>query len=152
MIEDWIDKVAAIAGSVRGAKTGMVRSYAVFKKAEIPEDLSEYPCAITFVDNLKASYSSGGVCIDLWSGTTEFHLFPDIAKGNMPECMRYFSKIRAAFAAAISLGGSVEHCVLRADLSLEFVAFTYGTGNPHHGIAAHWEVKENVTGKFTVGG
>ncbi len=152
-IESWIDEVVKIAGSVKSHTSGQVKAYAVFKRAEIPEALSVFPCAITRIEGVRMSYSQGGPCIDLVDGVTEFHLFSDIKKANLPELTRYIGKIREAFAASMSLGGKVSHCMLRMnELNLELVQFTYGTEAEHHGILARWEVKENVTGQFTVGG
>jgi len=149
-VENWIDEVARLAGNVKAHNKGNVRSYLVFAKSEIPETITEYPCAITYVQGLRAQYSQGGVCIDLLDGQTEFHLFPDTKKTNYPELARYFGKIRAAWAANMSLGGRVDHCVLKPDQSLEIVTLSYGSEEEHHGILVHWEVKENVTGEFTV--
>lgn len=150
-VTDWIDEVVKLAGSVKAHNKGYVRAYLVFKKTEIPETISEFPCAITYVEGLRASYSQGGPCIDLWDGVTEFHLFPDLNKSNFPEMIRYYGKIRTAWAANMSLGGRVEHCVLKAEEAITMVKMTYGSEAEHHGLMVHWEVKENVTGMFTVG-
>lgn len=149
-IELWIDEVAKLAGSVKAHNKGYVRAYLVFSKTEIPETITEFPCAITYVQGLRTQYNQGGVCIDILDGVTEFHLFPDTKKANYPELARYFGKIRAAWAANMSLSGKVDHCILKPDQSMEIVAMTYGSEAEHHGIMVHWEVKENVTGQFTV--
>jgi hypothetical protein len=150
-LEDWIDEVAKLAGNVASHKGGFVRSYKVFSKSDIPEAINEYPCAVTYIMDVRAQYSLGGPCIDIWNGQTEFHLFPDIKKSNLPEMVRYFGKIRAAWAANMSLGGLVSHSKLKPDKSIEMVQLVYGVEAEHHGIMVYWEVKENVTGQFTVG-
>lgn len=149
-VENWIDEVARLAGGIKAHNKGQVKAYLVFERAEIPETISEFPCAITYVQGLRAQYSMGGPCIDLWDGVTEFHLFPDIKKANLPEMVRYFGKIRTAWAGNMSLGGRVDHCVLKAENSIEMVQMVYGTEAEHHGLKVYWEVKENVTGDFTV--
>lgn len=151
MLEDWIDDVAKLAGNVASHKGGFVRSYRVFNRAEIPEALSEFPCAVTYIQGVRTQYSVGGPCIDVWDGVTEFHLFPDVKKSNMPELVRYFGKIRGAFAANMSLSGKVDHFVLKVDqTALNLAILTYGVEAEHHGIMAYWEAKENVTGQVTV--
>lgn len=150
-LEDWIDEVAKLAGNVASHKGGRVRSYQVFAKSEIPETISEYPCAITYIQGMRTQYSIGGPCVDLWDGVTEFHLFPDTKKSNYPEMARYFGKIRSAWAANMKLSGKVAHCVLKAEPSMSLATLVYGQENEHHGMMVYWEVKENVTGQFTVG-
>lgn len=149
-IEDWIDEVARVAGSVPSHKGGFVRAYMVFEKAEIPEALSEFPCAITYGHAVIPSYSDAGPCIDLWQGITEFHLFADVKKSNFPELQKYFGKIRNAFAARRRLGGIVDHIAI-VDPGIQLVTATYGIGVDHHAITVTWQVKENVGGEITLG-
>ena len=149
-IEKWIDEVAAIAGSVVSHKGGFVKAYLVFKKAEIPEALSEFPCAITYGHAVVPSYSDSGPCIDLWQGTTEFHLFSDVKKSNFPELQKYFGRIRNAFANRRRLGGLVEHITI-IDPGIQLVIATYGIEAAHHALAVSWQVKENVLSEITLG-
>lgn len=147
-IESWIDELVAVAGSVKSHIGGQVKAYRVFKKSEIPEALSEFPCAITFGFHMVPTYSDSSPCVDLWEGSTEFHLFADDKKANYPEAMRYFAKIRNAFAFRRRLGGLVEHLTL-TDMTL--VMAQYGLENEHHAILVTWQVKERVTAEITLG-
>jgi hypothetical protein len=151
-VEEWADEIAALAGTVGDGRGGKVRSYAVFKKAEFPEAITVYPCAITYTAEMTPSYSLGGPCIDLWHGVTEFHLFAGVAKSNYPALMRYFARIKAAFAGAMTLGGKVAYCQLRIDEpGLQGpVVLQYGGEDPHLGIVARWVVKEDTSADFTV--
>jgi len=152
-VETWIDEIAELAGTIDNGRGGRVRSYYVFKKREFPEALNTFPCALTYTAELRANYSLGGPNTDLWYGVTEFHLFDSVAKSNYPEIMRYFARIKAAFALHMTLGGTVAYVQLRTDEpGLQGpVTLQYGEENPHLGIVAQWVVKESTTGQFTVG-
>lgn len=153
MIESWIDEIADLAGTVGDGKGKKVRSYRVFKKAEFPESLSVFPCALTYTSEVRSSYSMGGPCTDLWFGITEFHLTPNEAKSQYPFIMRFFARIKAAFALHMTLGGKVAYVQLRTDeAGLQGpVTLQYGAEEPHLGIVARWVVKEDTSGDFTVG-
>jgi hypothetical protein len=152
-VETWIDEIADLAGTVDNGKGGKVRSYQVFKKAEFPESLTVYPCALTYTSEVRPEYSLGGPCVDMWYGITEFHLAPGVAKSNYPFIMRFFARIKAAFALHMTLGGKVAYVQLRIDEpGLQGpVTLQYGDEEPHLGIVARWVVKESTTGQFTVG-
>lgn len=152
-VENWIDEICKLAGEVANGRGGKVKSYRVFAKTDFPEGLSVFPCAITYTTQVVTTYSAGGPCIDLWKGVTEFHLSAGTAKSEYPDVMRYFARIRAAFAAHVTLGGKVAYCLLDTEQpSLQGpVVLQYGTEQPHHGIVARWVVKENVTGAVTIG-
>jgi hypothetical protein len=152
-IESWIDEIAKLAGEVEDGRGGHVRSYSVFERAEFPESLSLFPCALTYATEVTCQVSEG-LCIDLWKGTTEFHLFPDVAKNHYPEIMLYFARIRNAFALHRKLAGKVAYCQLVTEEGPSIqgpVVLQYGSEEPHLGLIARWVVKENVTGKFTLG-
>ena len=150
-VENWIDAVAK-AFEIDDGRGGTVRSYRVFEKAEFPEALSDYPCAITYPVSVSSQYSLGGPCIDLWRGKTEFHITENVNKGNLPMLLRYIARIRYAAAANMKLGGLVEHFVLSTEgpSILGPVVLRYGGEEPHQGFIVHWVVKENVSGDFTV--
>lgn len=152
-VENWIDEVCKLAGEVDNGKGGKVLSYSVFGKTNFPEGLSVFPCAISYVTQVESQYSSSGPCIDLWRGVTEFHLTEGSAKKDYPAVMRFFSRIRNAFALHRTLNGKVSYIQLSIeDPSLQGpVVLQYGTEQPHHGIVARWVVKENVTGQVTLG-
>lgn len=142
-VENWIDEITKLAGSVSNGKGGKVRSYSVFRKAEFPEVLTIYPCAISYTTEVTCIYSHGA-SYDLWKGVTEFHISAGVQKTIYPELMRYFALIRNAFALHRTLGGKVAYCQLRVDeASMQGpVTFQYGDEAPHLGILARWEVKE----------
>lgn len=149
-IENWVDELVKVAGSVASHTGRKVRAYAVFHKQEFPEALSEFPCAITFGFRVSSSYSDSGPCIDLWEGITEFHLFPDTKKTNIPEALRYFGRIRNAYALRRRLGGLVEHMLIREE-GMSLVTAQYGAEDEHHAIVVPWQVKERVTAEITLG-
>jgi len=151
-VEQWIDEIADLAGTVSDGKK-KVRSYRVFKKAEFPESLSVFPCALTYTSEARMKYSLGGPQTDLWYGVTEFHLTSNVAKSNYPYIMRFFARIKAAFASKMNLNGKVAYFMLRTDeAGLQGpVVLQYGSEEPHLGIIARWVVKEDTSGDFTPG-
>lgn len=151
-VDLWIDEIVALAGTISDGQK-KVRAYSVFNKAEFPESITVYPCAITYTSELRSSYSLSGPCIDLWYGITEFHLAPNVAKTNYPYIMRFFARIKAAFASKMTLNGKVAYFQLRNDVvGLQGpVTLQYGSEDQHLGIVAQWMVKEDTSGDFTVG-
>lgn len=151
-VETWIDEITALAGTISDGNK-KVLSYSVFRRANFPESLSVFPCALTYTSEVRSEYSLGGPCIDLWHGTTEFHLVDNIAKSNYPYIMRFFARIKAAFASKMTLNGTVAYFQLRIDeAGLQGpVQLQYGSEAPHLGIVARWVVKENTTSQFVVG-
>jgi hypothetical protein len=145
-IVDWIDKLADVAGSVSDGRGGFVKAYRNFDRADIPEQLTVFPCAISFDRSMTPKYSAG-LCLNIWEGTTEFYLFPNINPQNNPEVMRYYDRILAAFAAHVNLWSTVGYCKLNRIERLS--PPTYGAEIPM-ALIASWTVKEEVTGDFTV--
>lgn len=151
-IEHWIDAVVAVAGSVASHRGGTVRAYRIAAKAEIPEALSTFPCAIVYPEkSLRLDYSAGGACIEIWQVKGLFYLFADNKKSNLPDLIRYFSKIRDATLARPTLGGLVDHFTFGED-GMTLVELNYEVeGPPRHGIEVTWQVKQNVTGEVNFG-
>lgn len=149
-VTDWIDEITRLFEISDGAG-GTVRSYAVFEKAEWPEALSVYPCALSYIVDAEMMYSLGGPCIDRYNGVTEFHLTPNTAKSAYPAIMQYFARIRNAAASSITLGGRVAHFLLRTGTGPSItgpVHLQYGGEEPHLGLLVYWQVKESVSGDF----
>lgn len=146
MITDWIDKVADVWGTIDNGKGGSLKSYKVFKRAEFPESLSEFPCALNVVTRApKIQYSVGGPCIAVYNGVSEFHLVKTISKNNYPFILTYFEKIIIAAAANLQLGGAVEHFLLASTNPITMGVLRYGSEEPHLGLVVNWEVKELMT-------
>src|SRR3990167_6511083 len=149
-VENFIDEITSLWDGISDGKGGQVRSYRVYEKNEFPESLSVFPCAITYTIEVRNNYSAGGPNVDLFRGLTEFHLFPNVSKSNLPELMRYMARIRNAAAGEITLNGKVSHFLLRTDVpSVQGpLRLQYGSEEPHLGLLVNWEVKEAVTGDF----
>ena len=153
MIEDWIDEVCRLAGSVAAGGKGTVRSYWAFKKTDFPEALTEFPCAISYVQSMRLSGGSdSGPTICLWRGVTEFHICESTGKQHIPEVLPYYGRIIAVFLSKRTLGGLVvEFSLIKAEEGEAIVAgnLDYGGGEmgvKHLGLVAYWRVKESVSG------
>jgi len=150
-VEDWIDALARL-WEIADGRGGTLKSYRSYERAEFPEALTVYPCALTYMVDVTHEYSAGGPAVDVYNGRTQFHLFPSAAKSLMPQAMRFVARIRNAAASSITLGGTVAHFALRRDVpSIEGpVVLKYGSEEPHIGLIVNWRVKENVSGDFIV--
>ncbi len=143
---EWIDKITDLWGTVEDGRGGFVRSYAVFKRAEFPDALTVYPCAITYITRLPvAQYSAGGPNIVIWRGVSEFHLVPNVLKSNMAYVIGFYDRIIAAAASSITLNGKVSHFLLGPEEPILPGVLQYGDEAPHYGLVVNWEVKELVT-------
>lgn len=151
MIENWIDKIAAVWAEVDDGKGGKVRSYQMYQVAEFPAALNQYPCAVSYPRQVVSEYGAGN-SIDLWDGKTEFHLVPNVDRAQLPYVIRFFARIRDAAALNMTLGGAVDYFQLRQDgASIEGpVQLTYGGEEPHWGLVVYWRVKENVANEVVI--
>ena len=143
-VEDWIDEVAKKAGQVADGRGGWVRAYRLFEKEDFPEALIEFPCALTYTEDVVMAAPAGGPNIDIWRGVTEFHLAPGVKKSDFPYLLRFFARIRAVFTSDYNLGSRVEYCRLRVEgPSIEGpVVFEPNTESANQGLIAHWIVRE----------
>jgi membrane-bound lytic murein transglycosylase MltF len=140
---EWIDEIAVQCATIEDAKGRHVRAYHVFDKAEFPATLTEFPCALSYIDSVSCVYRAD-VQYDLFEGHTEFHLVENTDRSKYPYVASYFEKIRNAFAAHITLNGKVTWCLLKnenGDMSLQAAILQYGNEVPHFGIVAYWQVE-----------
>lgn len=152
-VENWIDAYTEMIGGIT-VKKQAVKSFSLFKKDNFPKAISEFPSALTFIDGVNLQASGTGPSIEFWTGTTEFHIFPDIGVNNYPGIMPWFRAIRDQFGTHVTLSGKVTYCLLVDNpYCIEGpVTLTYGTDAPHLGLVAHWRIKNHVNAEFTFGG
>lgn len=155
-VETWMDTLCKVWGTVSDGDGGTVRSFLVFERNELPGSFVtavEGACAASYVDSLQLEYSAGGPTLFFWSGLTEFHLTPDVKPANASAVMLYFARIVAAAMQNVKLSNTVEHFfILNTENALQMVTFNHPvTGQPdHQGILVRWQVKQNVSGDYTV--
>lgn len=159
-VESWIDTICDVWGTIPNGKGGFVRSFYVYKRDEFPAAITAemMPCVITYTTSVESDVNAAQT-LEHWTGTTEFHLFPNDDKRHYPALMLYFKRIRQAAAANITLGGLVAYFVLRSNKTRTTgtsidgpVVMQYGGENPHLGLVVHWLVKEDVTTETPVSG
>lgn len=146
-IESWIDELARVWGTIRSARRGNVRSYAVFEREEFPEAITTFPAAISYVTGVR--FAGGGDSsphILHWAGQTEFYLAEGTSKQGVPETMRYFERILRAALLARTLNGKVAEFALIKAAEGEAITgpaiLNYGGEQLHLGLVVHWRVKE----------
>jgi len=150
VIENWIDAIAKLWEFDNG-RGGTLKSYRVFERAEFPEALTEFPCAITYPSGLQPEYTVGGPTILLWDGVSEFHITPDVQMVNIPLAFPFYKRILTAAAGSMTLGGKVAYFIIPNEPgAVQFVTFEYDNGPKHRGLLLRWKVKENITGQITV--
>lgn len=142
----WLDKIAAVWAAIPAHQGAQVRTVQVFRtinRAEFPETVPVFPCVLTYPTSVNAAYGSGSISIDLWTGRSDFFLFPSVERKYYPALFPYFQRIKEAAAASVTLGGAVEHFLLQETNSMEGpVELTYGNDEaPMLGITVNWEVK-----------
>jgi len=147
MLEQWIDDIAKKAAQVSDGRGGFVRSYMLFEKAEFPETLTVFPCALTYPEDVIMQTPDSGPNVDTWRGITEFHLVSGVKKSDFPYMLRFFNRIRAVFAVDRDLDGKVQYCKLNIEgPSIEGpVVFEPNTEVANQGLIVHWTVRERLS-------
>lgn len=144
MITDWLDEVTKIWGSMTDTKGMQVKSYRVFEKAEMPEKISRWPSAISYLPRVSVmTYGASGSTL-VFNGVTELHVCPDVGKANYPAVMAFYDKILLAAAGHVTLGGKVAHFLLSKTDPIVAGVLQYGTQAPGLGLVIRWEVKETA--------
>jgi hypothetical protein len=145
MIENWLDAVCKVFGTISNGKGGQVKAYRVFEQGEIPSVLTEYPCAVTYVPEAEPMYTSGAITSLIWSGETELHIAAADDPALLPDVMKYFTRVLLAVTAARTLNGKVQYFLLpEGQKSIRMSKLQYGSGPFHYGLVVMWEVKENI--------
>lgn len=118
---------------------------------DFPETIKA-PAVLTYPTSVSLSYSTGGPLLAHWVGKSDFFLFPNVSKSNLPRLLPYFERIAVAAMGAITLSGSVIYFMIDStdsgSPSIEGpVVLGYGDNdNQYLGIVVNWKVKENISG------
>ena len=146
MIENWLDSVCKVFGSISNGSGGQLTSYRVFEKSEIPSELTVFPCAVTYVPEAEPEYTSGAISSLIWSGETELHVAAADDPALLTDVMKYFSRILQVMTANRTLGGKVQYFLLpEGEKAIRMSKLQYGSGPYHYGLVVLWQVKENVS-------
>lgn len=153
-IENWIDELVKISEIELAGKR--VRGFRLYEKAEFPGALAagSIPCILTFVGPGVRMQYGYGPCFEVWRGSCEYHLTPNLDRAQLPTVYRAFRLIRDQFAAHRTLGNRVANCELVMDEGDSItgpVKLQYGSEEEHFGLIAHWRVKEHVESEITLG-
>jgi hypothetical protein len=152
-IESWIDYLAVKVFGSMTFQGQAVKSFRLFEKNEYPETLEVFPCWIHYIEHLGESpIGSAGASWLMWQGVSELHFSPQVSKANYPDMLNFYTKTLTAVLANRTLGGLVSYFMLGPGTKIEGpVALQYGLENEHPGLIVHWVVKEDISGKFTLG-
>jgi hypothetical protein len=143
MLETWIDELTRVWGAVEDGAGRAVLSYPLFERDNFPAAVNVFPCALTFVDQVRPGMSEAA--FNRWSGRTEFHLFNNADPSLLPAVARYYQRILHAVATNATLGGRVEYFTLDPEAGVAgSLRLQYGAENPHWGMIVNWFVIEEA--------
>lgn len=149
----WIDKVAEMF-TIVDRQGAQIRSYKMAELKDLPNVITgvNAPCVVHGIRGCRAMYSAGGPTILFWSGLSDFHLFKDVKPANYSDALPFFPLILAAAMSDVTLGGNVTRFQIPDQPNaLRFVTFKNSDGSDsHQGIEVNWEVKQTVTGSYTI--
>lgn len=149
----WIDKVAELF-TIVDRRGSQIRSYKQAEMKDLPEAITaaQVPCVVHHIRDCQPLYSQGGPTILFWEGVSQFHLFEDIKVANQSEALPYFPLILAAAMSDVQLGGTVNSFVIpQIPRAIWMVTFKRADGSDDHdGIQVTWNVKQDVTGNYTI--
>ncbi len=149
-IETFIDELARVWAFETG-DGGTLRSFGLM---EIPDAITPTmaPCVFSYPISCKPQYSTGGPTLLFWRGRSEFHLTNDVKPANTAYVVSYFRRILKAAMGSLTLNGTVELFVIpEEDEALIFTTYKRADGaDDHQGIVVLWDVKQSVSGAYTV--
>ena len=154
-LENWIDKIADLWSQIETHDGGTMRAYKLATVAEFPESIKA-PCVMTYPTEVGLTYSVGGPIHEHWIGQSDFYLFDNVSKSNLPQLLPYFRKIRNAAIASITLSATVANFSIGSiDTGRPTiqgpVELIYGDNDqPHHGLIVNWFVKEDISNESGV--
>jgi len=153
-IESWIDRIADRWAQVETHEGGTLRAYRILEIDEFPESI-EAPCVLTYPTGMNLTYSVGGPDVEHWTGRSDFYLFPNVSKQNIPALVLYFRRIRNIAISSITLSSTVDYFMIDSQdagaPSIQGpVSLTYGGDDPMHGLVVNWKVKENISNETGV--
>ena len=149
-LTDWIDQIPKRWETITDHTGGSLRAYHLYDKVEFPESV-EPPCVITYPTGVGLTYSVGGPIFAHWVGRSDFFLFDNVSKANIPQMCRYFEKIMIAALGTLTLSSTVVNFSIDSEYvqaqSIEgFLSMTYGNNdNPMHGMTVNWFVKDDIS-------
>ena len=151
----WLDKIALLWGQIEvPGVSKSVRSYRITDKKEFPETIEDIPAALSFITGAaEIEYSLGGSSYVVWRGVTEFHIVKGVDKKHIPYLMRFPKRIIAQAASSLTLDHEVEMFLLAEENGYFIqgpVPILYGDEQANFGFVVHWQVKETLTGDFSV--
>ena len=149
-IENWIDEIPKLWEQIQTHEGGTLKAYRLFDKAEFPETIAA-PAVLTYPTEMSMIYSTGGPIFEHWYGRSDFYLFDNVSKVNLPALISYMRKARNAAIGSITLSSTVVNFSIGSvDLGRPTIEgpleMTYGNAeSPYHGFIINWFVKSDIS-------
>ena len=149
----WIDKIAEVFQIV-DREGAQLRSFKLAELDDFPNRITSTntPCVVHYITDCQPLYSMGGPTILHWMGQSDFHLTHDVKPANLGRILQFYPLILAAAMSDVQLGGTVAHFVI-PDQPGAMRMVTYRDENgaeSHQGIEVRWQVKQSVSGSYTI--
>lgn len=144
-IASWGKALTDVWGEV-SVENKRVMSYSFDK---VPESVSVFPSAISYVTDVNPSYSLGGVCRSVYSGKTEIHVTASLVRSQMGFVMKFINEIVQAAARHLTLGGLVTDFRINSN-GIQLKQGTWGNEDEHFIIEVAWTLEESQSGKYMV--
>lgn len=151
MINEWIDVMTRLWGTIKDGRGGTVLSYSAFDKKTWPKKIEKFPSVITYATGVDVIYSRGGPCSLKWTGASDFHIVPDLSLEGIPVVMSYYNEILKIAAGNMKLKNKVTMwSIMPPEGGIKEAQFEYAEGPVHRGILVNWTVEETISGLITV--
>lgn len=120
-----------------------------FEFNRLPASIGQVPVALSMISEpVEIEYSEGQANFAIWKGRTQFYLSLAQDMSRLSYINQFYRLIVEAAAYTLTLDGKVElFTISQVGPSL----LNWGSETDYLGLVAPWEIRENVTGKFTVG-
>lgn len=146
----WITTLCDVWSKVPDGGFGTIKkSYNLVASLDVPDKLSDFPCAITYPPMLdNPLYSLGDTTHLTWRGMTVFHLTANLAKANMPIIFPYMIRILDTAMNNARLGttnGSIFKIAQLPGALSPMENLQFGGEEPHYGVLVQWVFEEHLT-------
>ncbi len=152
-IENWMPTLETKVGEITGLDGGARSPYQSSNDSTgLPHSLGELPVAIILPTAMQVEYSVAGPFIEVTDVQITIYVVTGILAEAMNSVIPFVQRMRDKLAANISLSSTVNHILpvaapakwMEGPGGVEYARKIYT------GVIFHYQVKENVSGDFTV--
>lgn len=149
-LHEWIDKISDRWATIETHDGNTLRAHKIFVRDDFPESITA-PAVLTYPSGVGLYYSQGGPVHAHWVGRSDFYLFDNVSKSNLPRLVPYYEKIYISVLGNLTLDNAVvEFSIQESELGQQSiqgpVELSYGNdGAPMLGLIVNWRVKDDIS-------